>query len=242
MNNYKRPLILVAIGAALWVALRFSGTQEPPTLNGGPTPADLPLPTTGVVAPGGESAEVLPPQPTSSPLSALPLLGPHLRKIGECLQINNALNDQAELSFSELRASLRGDFGELTTQTLEWKNIHVTLPNGEKRRIRLESEAEGEEGSAMRLMYFGVDKEDLPVPIPLSDEQSLNPSESFIASLENEGTVTLREDAHHGFYSNGAEIFYSERNGALSELEISFEGKNVSCQDLQNPRSTCDCF
>jgi hypothetical protein len=241
-DNTKPLLILVLGGAALWVAFHFSSPKDATdTTIGAETaaPVDVPLPAgpghTNVSAPP-------PPQPTPSPEAPLPPFGPHLREIGDCLKISNSLNDDAELKFSALEDSLRDELGELIANDLDWKNVHLTLPDGEKRRLRMEVEGTGEEASGLRLHYYGVDKEDLPVPLPLTDEQSMNPSEAFIASLENEGKVTLREEAHRGVYSKGAELYYTERNGALSELELSYQGKSVKCQDLQSATGSCNCF
>ena len=181
-------------------------------------------------------------QPTPVPSQPVPLLGPHLRKIGDCLHISNSLNDDASMTATSLLDSVRTELGEVVANQTDWKNVHITLPNGEQRRLRIEIEATSEEGTAPRLRYYGVDKEGLPVPIPLTKEQSLNPSEEYIASLENQGQVTLREEARRGLFSKGAEIYYTERNGYLSELEISVDGKSVKCQDLQSTHGNCGCF
>lgn len=233
MSNKQYLLIVGLIGAALWAALRFS------TQKNSDTTLDHPLPEQS-------TANALPSAPTSeSPSEAttpLPLLGPHLRKISECLQIQNTPNDSAELSFMALQSSLRSDLGEVASRELDWKNVHLTLPNGEKRRIRLEVEPISEEASGLRLKYYGVDSEELPIPLPLPENQSLNPSEAFIASLEGEGQITLREEAHRGIYTKGSELYYVERNGTLSELEINHLGKSVKCQNLQSPKGSCNCF
>lgn len=241
MNNNKRTLFVVIGGAALlWAAFHFLGNRNeaPPA---SVVPAET-LPATGNASPQGFNATAPTPQPTPSPEGPLPSLGPQLRVIGDCLQISNSLNDDAALNLTALTDSLRGELGDLVVNDTDWKNVHILLPNGEKRRLRMEVEAAGEEGSAQRLQYFGVDSEDLPVPIPLTEEQSKNPSADFIASLENQGKVTMREEARRGLFSKGAEIYYTERNGALSELELSYEGKSVKCQDLQSNHGNCNCF
>ena len=170
------------------------------------------------------------------------LLGTHLREIGQCLNINNALNDTAADTFAELQSSLQSVLGEVIAKGMDWSNVHVTLPSGEKRRIHLEVEASGDHGTVRRLKYYGVDAEDLPVPLTLPKDQSENPSDTFIASLENEGQITLREEARRGIYSQGAELYYVERNGALSEIELSYQGKSVKCQGLNATQGHCSCF
>ncbi|WP_413289136.1 hypothetical protein [Bdellovibrio sp. HCB337] len=239
-KNQKLLIVLVILGAALWAALRFSSqNNENKTSAESEAPADMPLP-----AHSGPSTLPTVPHPASASNNGaqLPLLGPHLRKIGECLQIKNVLDETAPLSFDALHDSVKNELGDLVSKEFDWKNVHTTLPNGEKRRIRMEVEAKTEETSGIRIKYYGVDAEDLPVPLPLPEDQSWNPSEAFVASLEGEGQTTLREEAHRGLYTQGSELYYVERNGALSELEILHHGKSVKCQDMQSAQGHCTCF
>jgi len=243
MPNFPKKILLIllllaALGAAL--KLRIQTAAPSPEEDSRPTAAEEALP----VRPSSSSSPTRPLSTEIPPSSgaSLPLLGPFLPQIGRCLGIRNSLNETAEMSLSALNSSLQNELGPLTENRLDWKNIHLTLPHGEKRRLRLEVEALSEESSGLRLKYYGVDKEDLPVPLPLPPEQSLNPTDTLVASLEGEGQVTLREEAHRGLYPQGSEIFYVERNGALSEFEISHQGKSVKCQDLQTSEALCQCF
>lgn len=242
-NNRRNIFVTVLVGAALiGAALHFFGGSKEASTEEAVAPATEALPAVGNNSSPAFNATAPTPQPTPSPEGPLPPLGPHLREIGDCLNISNSLNNEADLSLTSLNDSLRKELGELIANDTDWKNVHVTLPNGDKRRLRVEVEATSEEGAALTLKYFGVDKEDLPIPIQLTAEQSKNPSPEYIASLENQGKVTLREEARRGVYSKGAEIYYTERNGALSDIELSYEGKSVKCQDLQSSHGTCNCF
>lgn len=243
MNSSQRNFFVAILGGAtaIAVALYFWGPEKNPS-HEQPKVATEVVPVTEKTVASGFNTTAPAPQPTPRPDRPLPLLGPHLRKIGDCLNVKNSLNNDADLSFTSLVDSMRGELGDLVTDKTDWKNVHITLPNGDKRRLRVEVEAIGEESSDLRLRYFGVDKEDLPVPIPLTDAQSKKPSEEYITSIENQGKVTLREEARRGVFSKGAEIYHTERNGFLSELEISYDGKGVKCQDLQSHRGTCNCF
>lgn len=245
MNSNLRPLLILVIGGAvLWGALKLSKKNSVEfTVDSAPR-AEASLPKLH----DDSENNVVTDTPTKMGTPAMtaevaPPMGPHLRTIGECLQIQNSLDDTAEASFNALNSSMRTVFGDVYENQLDWKNVHLTLANGEKRRLHFEIEALGEENTATRLRYFGVDAEDLPVPLPLpNDQQSLNPSSELVESLENEGQVTLREEAHRAVYSNGAELYYVERNGVLSEVEINFQGNSVKCHDLQNAQGNCSCF
>lgn len=165
-----------------------------------------------------------------------------LKALGTCLGLKNTVSDQAEPTFVEINSSLKSEFGDVITQNEEWSNTHVLLPNGEQRRIRIEVDSNGEESSVRRLKYYGVDKEDLPVPIALPKEQTENPTAAFISGLEGEGKVTMTEKAMHAYYPNGQEVLYTERNGLVSELEISKNGKSFKCSRLADINAICKCF
>jgi hypothetical protein len=242
MSNKKDYLLLLIVaGAALWAALVFLKSKT-----GNETVLENPVASTESLPAQNQSGTPAPALAASNPTSRTPVanvvFGPHLREIGQCLQISNGLNDTAKPTFDDLQTSLQPAMGELLGSASDWKNIHVTLPNGEKRRIRIEIEGSGEEAVRRHLQYFSVDTEDLPVPIPLPKEQSTNPSDTFLAGLEKEGQVTLREEARRGVYDNGAELFYVERNGTLSEIEMGYNGKSVRCQDLDTTQGNCRCF
>ncbi|MGZ3748416.1 MAG: hypothetical protein ACXVCD_13855, partial [Pseudobdellovibrionaceae bacterium] len=237
-KNYQFIFILVMGGAALWAAFHFSSANNLENKLPISQPStNRPLPAIDAQDPVSALAPA--PAPAPPPEPEVLSFGPHLREIGDCLKINNSANQDSELKFSTLESSLRGELGEMVANSLDWKNVHILLPNGEKRRLRMEIEAVGEAGAGTRLHYYGVDNEDLPVPLPLTEEQSMNPSESFVASLENEGKVTLRQEARRGVFSKGAELYYTERNGTLTDLELSYQGKNVKCQDLQSKHGVC---
>lgn len=244
MNSNLRPLLILIIGGAvLWGALKLSKMNAVEFSVDSAPKAEASLPAVHTASEDNfvsESKDT----PLAAPVApeVAPVMGPHLRTMGECLQIQNSLDDSAEASFNALESSLRTVFGNVYENQLDWKNVHLTLPNGEKRRLHFEIEALGEENTATRLRYFGVDSEDLPLPLPLPDDQpGLNPSAELVESLESQGQITLREEAHRATYGNGAEIYYVERNGVLSEVEINFQGNSVKCHDL-HAQGSCSCF
>jgi hypothetical protein len=165
-----------------------------------------------------------------------------LKSMGVCLNLKNSISDRAAPTFAEINSSLKSEFGDVVTQNEEWSNIHVQLPSGEQRRIRIEVDSNGEESSLRRLKYYGVDKEGLPVPIALPKEQTENPTDTFISGLESEGKVIMTEKAMHAYYPHGQEVLYTEKNGLVSELEISKNGKSFKCSQLASANAVCKCF
>lgn len=238
MNKKYLLLILVVVGAILIIARREDS---------GPLTKSLPA----ELAP----MEEVKPQPSASAVSETPVAPAgedssvprgievrHFQELGQCLKIKNTIPGQAAPGFADIQSSVRNELGDVMVAETDWKNVHVKLSNGEQRRLRIEVEGAGEELAIRKLKYYTLDNEGLPLERPLTKEQSVNPTETFIASLEHEGAVTLKEEAKRGAFSSGADLYYVERNGQLSELEMSYKGQSFKCSDLNNSRSKCRCF
>jgi hypothetical protein len=241
MKNKKDYLIIATIVAGfIWAAMIFFKPAEvPPVVEADSAPQEDTLPA---VTKSAESLIAPLLESSVNTASGEVNFGPHLQEIGKCLSITNTLNEAAKPSLADLQSSMQSTFGEMINMTSDWKNTHITLPSGEKRRVRIELEAKDDEPITRHLQYYSVDAEGLPVPIPLTPEQETNPSDTFLAGLESEGEVTLQEEAHRGFYPSGVEVYYVERNGSLAEIEMNYHGKSVRCQDLDKPQGLCNCF
>jgi hypothetical protein len=240
MNKKYLLLILIVVGAILVIMRREDAGPLTSSLPGElvaaeETKSQVPTAPSVVASPADVAAA------QATPAEVTTIAARHFRELGQCLQIKNSAPEEA-VSFADLQAAVRNELGDVMASDTDWKNVHVKLPNGEQRRLRLEVEGAGEELSVKTLKYYGVDKENLPVELPLTKEQTTNPSDSFIASLEQEGSVTLREEARRGVFTTGAELYYVERNGRLSEIEMSFRGHSFKCTDLTQTNSKCRCF
>ncbi|RYZ80169.1 MAG: hypothetical protein EOP04_26380 [Proteobacteria bacterium] len=246
MNN-KRDFLLfgIIISAALWAAFVFFSPKK------SDPPVDSPAVVESVPANNDAPSAPLPmnseagPAPAMSPsqlATPTPNFGQRLQEIGDCIKVANTLNESAQPTLSELQASLRSNLGDFTSTSMEWKTVHMTLPSGEKRRLRIEVDVDSDQALSRRAQYYSVDADGLTTPIPLSPEQEINPTDTFIAGLESDGEVTVLEEAHRGFYPGGVELYYVERNGQLSEIEINYQGKSSRCEDMEKPESHCRCF
>ncbi len=166
-----------------------------------------------------------------------------LKGLGSCLDIKNAIDsDQRDAKLDNLIASVRNEIGDPAIRSEDWSNTHVTLPNGEQRRIRIEMEYDSDDRIVKRLKYYGVDKENFPVPIPLGKEVSVDPQESYIASLEKEGKVFLREKGERIYFQNGEELVFTEKNNRLADLEMNRNGRTYKCAGLESGKASCTCL
>lgn len=166
-----------------------------------------------------------------------------VKMLGQCLDIKTAVDgDQVDPVYDNLENSVRNELGETVIRSEDWSNTHIKLSNGEERRIRIETDLSGDSTVVKRLRYYSVDKEGLPVLIPLPKEQTEDPSETLIASMLKEGTPTLEESGKRAYFQNGEEMIYVERNGKLSEYEMSKGTRTFKCMSLDSDKSSCKCF
>lgn len=133
-------------------------------------------------------------------------------------------------------------FGSIVFDNQEWYDTYLTLSNGEQRQIRIAYEMTEDDEYVKRLTYtaYGADGTIIPVEIPA--EKLENPDEGYIASLELEGDVTLKQSAHRIYFRDNTEIFAVEKNGIVSDLEISKDGKVFRCQNLTSSAPQCSCL
>ncbi len=166
-----------------------------------------------------------------------------LKGLGSCLDIKNSADpDQSDPKVDNLINSVRNEIGDPVIRSEDWSTTHLVLPNGEQRRIRIEMEYDANDRIVKRLKYYSLDKENLPVPIQLSNESSLDPQDSYIASLEKDGQVSLREKGERIYFQNGEELIFTQKNERLSDIEINRSGRTFKCMGLETGKSSCNCM
>lgn len=165
----------------------------------------------------------------------------HLEKMGQCLDIKNIVFSELP-TLQSLNVSLKPEMGDLSEVSTEWFNTHIDLPNGEQRRVRIEVEGRGEESSHRILKYYGLDREGLPISLPVPQDQKYNPSASYIGQLEQEGKVVMREKASRAVFSGGGDLYYVERNGLLKDIEVTLKDRSFKCSGMESLSATCTCF
>lgn len=164
-----------------------------------------------------------------------------LNKLNGCTEIKNTVPvGPVEPTLSAVLESVQAELGEPVVRSEDWNTAEVILADGGRRLIKIETVYEDDD-IIKRLKHFQVTNQDL-VPLELTQEQSVNPSETFLASLEKEGEVSNRERSERVFFQNGEEIAYTERNGKLVNSEIIRAGKSLKCNDYGQPSFNCQCF
>jgi len=166
-----------------------------------------------------------------------------LKGLGTCMDIKNAIDtEQKEIKLDSLIASVRNEIGDPVIRSEDWSNTLLRTPEGEQRRIRVEMEYDTDDRIVKRLKYYKVESEDRMVPIPLEGEASVDPQDSFIASLEGDGKIFMREKGSRIYFQNGEELILVERNDQLSDIEMNRNGRTFKCTGLETGKSNCSCL
>ncbi len=194
-----------------------------------------------VPEPSGEKAKA-DAQVTISPELLQKNFSEALTQISRCLALKNVVStNSAKPAELELLDLLKPDLTDPVIQTEDWQLTTVTLPNGELRKIKLETDYTNDENVTKVLKYFRVEADQSLSLIPLPVEQTQDPSETFIASLEKDGSILSREKANRYYYQSGEELLVTEKNGQILNFEMTRMGRTVKCPDLSLANSQCSC-
>lgn len=160
-----------------------------------------------------------------------------------CLELEKASSESLKPNFDNLYQFIMNDFGNSFSQLEEWSNTHMTLANGDERRIRIEIEATSEEKAGKKLSYFSLDSEKLPLRMEIDPELAKEPADIILQKLTSEGKVTFKENASRAYFASGNQIYYTEKNGILSDLEIqNSTGRIFKCYDMTSAENHCRCL
>lgn len=230
-------LTLVLVRAAGWFFTRAqapipapSGAVEPVQETQAPfrketsIPENAPRPRLSPPAPGQDEAE-LPARAQNEIASCLGSAGANVRSLGELV-----------------RKVLPSDPSQ-GERFRKYRNVHVTLPNGEKRRFHLYADSTPDGKPLTRLRVFTEDAEGLPLPTSIPPEHQVNPDEALVREYLAGGTVEFVEEAWNwrGQSENGTaqSLDWTEENGRVIEAQVVTGETSLGCAILNQP--DCEC-
>lgn len=162
-----------------------------------------------------------------------------LHDMGTCLGVK-ALppGNGLEPTLDNWMETIKGDLGEAVLQTEDWSTVDLTTSSGERRRIRVEMDYSGADRIVRRVRYSRMSGE-AQEPIPLTTEQSEDPNETFLASLESDGQVSAREKAQRIYFGDGAEVVVTEKNGHIADITMNRSGRSFHCAPSEPEACKC---
>lgn len=214
--------------------------SNPAVAESSPLPQEAQLPSESVQEISQVAAETELNGDTVKPMSPEQFMT-SIQTLGSCLKI--PLSQRAPpnaIQLDYLLQSIQDTLGVSIAENTDSESIDIQLANGEFRRIVIES-VYGEDTIDRKMNYFSVKANGESTPLPLSEDQSLNPTDSLIASLESDGVVQSRNIIRRKYYSNGEELRYIEHSGQLAEFQIWRNGQSYSCDKMLTSQFHCQC-
>jgi hypothetical protein len=158
-----------------------------------------------------------------------------------CFDIKNASGPgPVPVQVDALMNAIQPDMGPSLSQGDRSMSWYLKNKEGVERRLRLEI-SETEDGKLIRsLKYFAVDRDGLPIEMPLAPDRKDNPSDEVLNSMLKEGDVFYKEKAAYAIFSGGSRLEFIEKNGFLSEIEFQKGSRFFRCQNLK-AREACQC-
>ncbi|MGZ3768837.1 MAG: hypothetical protein ACXVCP_05030 [Bdellovibrio sp.] len=152
--------------------------------------------------------------------------------LSQCLNIKTeTLDPNSELSFDTFNSLLKPALGDVVTQETIWTSSDIKTKTGELRRIYVQQESDSDNGVPTRtLKYYSLSADGSQKEIPLSEDQTINPSDTLIASLESDGSLMGNSSAKRVYYKNGDDMLMVERSGKIYSFELPHGGKVFTCK------------
>lgn len=164
-------------------------------------------------------------------------------EMGKCLNLEvSAIDPNAEINFETLNVAISKDLGDVVAEEEDWSTTDIRTSSGEVRRILIQTPPPGEGGGERRLKYMSLSPDGKTKELPVSQDQTDNPSDTLLASLESDGKIVGSARARRVFYENGDDLYLSERNGKIYSFTLAHEGRIFRCKGMDAGKTVnCSC-
>ena len=163
-----------------------------------------------------------------------------MRLLSECLLVPLSLPEDLPPNAETILSQLQKSWGSYEVND-QWINWYFHLKDGSEKRLKLEVN-ETEAGIKGReLHYYAVDKEGLPILVPLENVASHNPSDEAIMGILKDGEIFNKEKSSTVKYEQGANLEYLEKNGELAAIEVHLAEKIFRCSNMKAVKDSCLC-
>ena len=232
-------LIILAVGVFLIFGRRHEAPlneranvvgSPAPVATAAPVQASTPVPVLGTSTAKTENFKA--PKPDEAPFKQ------RLEDLSSCLQLRDIKPgpDSPILSFATLNNSLVTKFGGLKQQSDLWASTEIQTPTGARRRLLADFRQE-----QPSLHYLEIQPDGTQKDLELTPEQSADPSESLIASLEADGKILAKARERLISYQNGQTIQVREVEGQVYSFTVQQGAKSYSCTRDTEQDLNCTC-
>jgi hypothetical protein len=240
-------LLIALVGSIIWIKNGYSSAPVPVVeeavdpLEAGPDTRLEEDIAARNAAPGLGGVEVSQAKQTVDIEKASLFFAQGIQQATACLALRTEKQDRVEPTYSNVLLALQASFGNPIMQSEDW--VVWSLKAGrENRRIRVETDYSDSKATTKNLRYFKIDEQGTPIVIPLPAEQTKNPSEAFIATLQKDGEVFQEEKGLRSYFENGQEMTVTERDGKVDDVEITNGPKTFRCAGILKENPSCKCY
>jgi hypothetical protein len=199
-----------------------------------------------------EKALTLPPQSnqrssTPSMREARPLLRGRFssksrQEMRKCFPETSKTLLAASQTLADFSVWILHEHGNIQSEELQWKNIHIRLPNGEIRRIRLDkSSGDGSGGEGeLTLHIFREDEQGFPFPVEIPAQDSFHPTKEVIDFYLSQGQQIYELQSSRLIYGDSSEAELTLENGAVASIHFMSSSRSIGC-DIERETHEIDC-
>lgn len=226
MSRKKKIVSLVFIGAVISITALFLKEKNEVSK------------TNQSVAKVGESApSVIEPSANNTPTpiaqtneATIPseLSEEKLAQIQKCFP---ELEKEYQMSYASIISELVHDFAIDDKPLLHFDIYHLTLPNGEKRRLRLYSELGHE-----RLQFYKLDQDGDPVVLEIPADDQVKPDHTVLTKYLSQGEISHHEKSYDIKLIDKGELTIIEENGKIIDFTVKLPQGFLGCN-----QETCLC-
>lgn len=129
---------------------------------------------------------------------------------------------------------------DLSDQQIRYRNIHFLTDDGTKLRLRLTPK---EGGGGLDAKIFGVDEEDLPIPMVMPEDLKNLSLRELVKRMQSQGHIESDEMAESRRWGPKLAGSMQKKNGHVVQLQIFFSGRSLACGQNQDGRGIhCVCL
>lgn len=251
-RNVAILIVAIIIGLLIFFYLKPANTPEEPSVNPesmGTIPPEAsarankatPPPPMDTAVPTGTAAGFLPTKMEDP--QKFEAYQKHTQAMATCLNMKiQPLDPQAEINFDNFNKAISADLGDVVAQSDEWFTTDIRTPSGEVRRIYVENTNTASGEPTRTLKYSVMEASGVQREIPLAAEQTNNPTDTLIATLESDGSIVGKANSRRIFYQNGDDLLLVERDGKIYSFELPHDGKIFSCTGADSAVTmSCTC-
>lgn len=166
----------------------------------------------------------------------------HLKSMGKCLKlIEQNVAEKSEPTTDNLMANLRSSFGDMVVQMDDWSQTEFLDQGAVRKRVRVDYDYPDGTNPTRRLSMYQINSYGMPEIVNLTADEVNNPNEAYVSSLFEGHKIVTEEKGARAYFSDGAELIFSVRNGQLQSVSINMGDRSFNCFNLDEENSSCTC-